>query len=212
MAPATLRRESQGLVQLASNDLASLWELVSQGAAADVALHDLLPAIVLTYGEAGAALAADWYDDQREKTGIPGRFPATPAPASDRGTHALIGWALIEASDDAALHSLILGGVQRRITDHVRETVTRNAVSDPGAIGWQRVARADGCGFCALLAGRGAVYGTEETATFASHDDCYCSAAVAWKNEPVPVRPYTPSSRNITDADRARVREWIATH
>ena len=211
MATATLRRETAGLVRLADRDLSALWRMVAQGAAADVALRDLLPAIIEQYGQAGAAMAADWYDDQREKVGAAGRFTAIPVESSDRGAHALIGWALSEAQSDEALRALILGGVQRRIADHVRYTVTGSSVADPAAAGWQRVTDGNGCAFCSMLAARGAVY-SEATADFASHDDCGCSATVAWRNEPRPVKPFTPSGRNITDADRARVRAWIASH
>lgn len=212
MATSTLRSETAGLVRLAERDLAALWRLIAEGASTEVALRDLLPAIVATYGQAGAALAADWYDEQREKAGVRGRFTAIPLEADDRGSQALIGWALTKATSDATLTSLISGGVQRRIADHVRYTVAGSAVADPSARGWQRVG-VGGCtsGFCDMLIGRGAVY-SEATADFASHDNCKCSAVPAWGGQPLPVKPYTPSTRQATDADRARVREWIATH
>jgi hypothetical protein len=62
-----------------------------------------------------------------------------------------------------------------------------------------------------MLIARGAVY-TEVTADFASHDHCNCSAVPAFGGQPLAVKPYTPSSKNITDADRARVREYLRTH
>lgn len=208
----SLRSETDKLVGLADRDLSRLWRLVANGAAADEALHDLLPAIVREYGALGGALAAEWYDGQREKAGVRGRFTAVPIAADDRGSHALVGWALTEATDDASLQSLILGGTQRRLADHVRYTVTNNAVADKAARGWQRVGNG-GCtsGFCDMLISRGAVY-TEATADFASHDNCKCTAVPAWGGEPVPVKPYKPSLRQATDADRARAREYIATH
>ena len=210
MPVQTLRRETAGLVGHASRDLAKLWRLVAEGASADVALRDLLPAIITTYGQAGATMAADWYDDLREKAGVKGRFTAIPAQAGDRGAQALIGWALSEARDDQTLQALILGGTQRRIADHVRFTIAESAVADPQARGWQRVGSGE-CHFCDMLIGRGAVY-SEATADFASHDHCQCSAVPAFDGQPKPVRPYTPSERNITDADRTRVREWIASN
>lgn len=210
MAPTSLRSDTARLVRLADRDLARLWRLVANGAAADEALHDLLPAIVREYGALGGALAAEWYDQQREKVSARGRFTAVPIAADDRGTHALVGWALTEATDDATLKTLIVGGVQRRLADNLRYTVSSNSVVDPAARGWQRVGSGE-CAFCAMLIARGAVY-SEAGADFASHDHCNCSAVPAWKDEPVPVKPYTPSNRNITDADRARVREYLASH
>lgn len=207
----SLRSETASLVRLADRDLTRLWRLVSAGASAGEALHDLLPAIVREYGAAGGAMAAEWYDDQRGKVGARGQFYALPIQPDDRGTHSLVGWALDTATNDAALQALILGGVQRRIADHVRYTITGNAIEDRAAAGWQRVTDGNACAFCSMLAGRGAVY-SEAGADFASHDDCGCSATVAWKGEPVPVKPFTPSARTSTEADRARVREYLRTH
>lgn len=212
MATPTLRRETAGLVTLAERDLATLWQSVSAGASAEVALRDLLPAIIATYGEAGAALAADWYDDQRAKVGAPGRFTAIPVEADDRGAHALIGWALTEARDDTSLSALIAGGVQRRIADHVRDTIATSATRDPGARGWQRVG--DGsCAFCRMLIHRGAVY-SAANADFASHDHCNCSATPAWQNAPIPVKPYTRSAKYVEDdairaKQNAKLRAYI---
>lgn len=175
-----LRAETARLVTLADRDLSRLWRLVSDGASAEVALRDLLPAIVQQYGAAGAAMASEWYDDAREKAGIGGSFSSIPLDAEDRGAQALIGWALQAATDDTSLQTLILGGVQRRIADHVRGTLTGSSVADPGARGWRRVGDGSSCSFCSMLLGRGAVY-TEATAAFQSHDNCGCSAAPEWR-------------------------------
>lgn len=176
MTTATLRRDVRSLVRLANRDLSALWRLVAQGASAETALRDLLPAIVTTYGEAGAAVAAEWYDDLRDKAEARGRFTAIPLESSDRGTQALIGWALTTATDDASLASLVLGGTQRRIADHARLTVMKSSVADPAARGWKRVGDGRTCEFCSMLIGRGAVY-TEASADFESHDSCGCQAA-----------------------------------
>jgi hypothetical protein len=176
----SLRAETDQLVGLANRDLTRLWGLVAQGAAADEALFDLLPAIVTEYGAAGGAIAAEWYDQQREKAEVRGRFTAVPIAPDDRGTQALVGWALATATDDNALKSLILGGTQRRIADHARLTIAGSSVADPRARGWKRVGDGSTCSFCSMLLGRGAVY-TEATADFKSHDHCGCSAAPAWR-------------------------------
>lgn len=175
-----LRAETATLVRLADRDLSRLWRLVSEGASAEVALRDLLPAIVQQYGSAGAAMASEWYDDARAKAGLGGSFTSIPVDADDRGAQSLIGWALSEARDDASLQTLILGGVQRRIADHVRGTITGSSVADPRARGWRRVGDGSSCSFCSMLLGRGAVY-TEATAAFQSHDNCGCSAAPEWR-------------------------------
>lgn len=205
-----LRDGVNGLIVLARRDLSLLWQQVTSAAEAGTALRDVLPALIDTYGAAAASLAADWYDSHREKLDVKGGFRAIPADISDPGTDALIGWALTTATDSDALQGLILGGTQRRIANFSRTTVTGSSVADPQATGWQRVGSGE-CDFCEMLIGRGAVY-SEASADFASHDHCNCAAVPAFKGVPIPVKPYTPSSRNISDADRARVREWLASH
>jgi len=174
----SLRSETDQLVRLADRDLSRLWRLVASGAAADEALHDLLPAIVTEYGAAGGALAAEWYDQQREKVDARGRFLATPLAPDDRGAHALIGSALTTATDDASLRTLILGGTQRRIADHVRLTVANNAVADSAAQGWVRVGAGGSCPWCAQY-----LDGEVRTVAgydFDAHDNCNCSVVPAF--------------------------------
>lgn len=219
MAPTPpLRTETAQVVSLAGRDLARLWALVAAGANAGEVLHDLLPAIVREYGQVGAVLAAEWYDEQRTKAGAPGRFFATPVAPSDRRAHALVGWALTEATDDEALHALILGGVQRRIADHVRSTISGNSVRDPQAVGWKRIGTGS-CQFCRMLIERDELY-SKATADFASHDNCLCQAYPLIKGaKPIDVKDYVVSSRRtidpdtgkpIVDADFERAKKWIA--
>lgn len=207
-----LRDGVEGLVGYADADLALLWAEVDDATSLRAALNDVLPALIDTYGTAAASLAADWYDDQRELAGVAGRFTAIPADIPDSGAHALVGWATSKATDSTALRSLVLGGLQRRVANFSRLTVTRSALADPAAVGWQRVGSgACTSGFCDMLIGRGAVY-SEATADFAAHDNCKCSAVPAWGGRPVPVKAYTPTLRNVSDADRERVRDWISVN
>lgn len=221
MAVPTLRTETQQLVELARVDLNRLWRLVARGAVAEVVLRELLPAIISEYGAVGAALAAEWYEQQREKAGARGRFTPIPVEADDRGAQALVSWSLERAANDETLKALVLGGVQRRIADHVRYTIMGSSIADPGARGWQRVS-AGNCynGFCDMLAGRGAVY-SESSVRFAAHDNCRCSVVPAWKGQPLPVKPYVVSPRRtidpetgkpVIDVNFLRAKQWIADH
>lgn len=211
MSAATeLRSDLATLTRSASNDLAALWRQVGSAAQAEVALRDILPDVIETYGAAAATVAADWYDDQRDKAGVGRRFVAIPAEIPEVGAQALVGWALTEAQDMAGLERLILGGTQRRIVNFSRVTVMRSSIADPSATGWQRTGSGS-CAFCALLIGRGAVY-TEASADFASHDHCNCSASPAFAGESKPVKPYTPGPRQGNKADYARARAYIAEH
>jgi hypothetical protein len=207
---AKLRNDLTGLTRLAQGDLNVIWRRVEAAEQAARPLESVLPALVDAYGVAAATVAAEWYDQLRAEKRVTRAFVARPARIDNTGTQALVGWARSEATDFAAFRSLIEGGMQRRILNFSRLTLTESAVDDPAASGWQRVGAGE-CEFCALLIGRGAVY-SEASADFASHDNCRCFAEPAFEGLPRPVQPYTPSQRNISDADRARVREYIAGH
>ena len=191
--------------------LSTVWDGLPPSAAIQ-ALFDLLPAVVDTWALAAGAFTADWYDNLREDNGIRGRFTATVPEAKDLGAEELARWAAqpinLDEPDFRLARSRAEGGLQRRITNVARETVMTSSIEDPQARGWQRVARSGGCAFCQMLAGRGIVY-SEKSASFGAHDYCHCSAVPAWGGKPVPVRAFKPSARTVTDADRARVREWI---
>jgi hypothetical protein len=168
------RQAVADLNELASNDIERLLGDLTNTKNVQDALHDILPLLIETYGSAAASLAADWYDDFREEMAVARRFSAVPAEVKDVGAHALVGWAAAEATDDAAFGSLLLGGVQRRIANFDRLTITESSVADPSARGWMRVGAGE-CDFCSMLLSRGAVY-SEATADFQAHDNCRCSA------------------------------------
>lgn len=173
-----LRSETNGLVALARGDLGRIWREVAGGAPAPEILNDVLPALVTEYGEMGAAVAADWYDESRDVAGARRAFRAIPLGASDRGASSLIGWALTTATDDISLAALIAGGVQRRIADHVRLTVTSSSVADPSAKGWRRVGDGDTCEWCHQYLDGEVHY--IEGYDFPAHDSCGCGVEPVW--------------------------------
>lgn len=208
--PSDLRKGQEALARLAANDMAAMWRQVSNAVEARKALQDILPALIRTYGQAAAALAADWYDEARLAAEVGGSFTALPADLGDTGADALALWASEHGTDLAAVQALVEGGLSRRIANWSRQTVMGSALADPKADGWQRVG-AGSCDFCNLLIGRGAVY-SEATADFASHDHCHCAAVPAFSGKPRPVKKYTPGPRDATKAggaDYDRAKAWI---
>jgi hypothetical protein len=67
------------------------------------------------------------------------------------------------------------GASTRMVMMGGRDTVTNAVHLDSMADGWERVIEPGACGFCAMLAGRGAVY-KERTVGFRAHDHCHCIA------------------------------------
>lgn len=165
--------ELAALTALAASEVGAIWADLDTAEAAREALLGLLPQLVLVYGEAAATLAADWYDDIRDTDGAVGRFTAIPAEVDVAGADSLARWAvdpLFRAEPDwGAARSLVEGGLQRRIANADRDTITGSIDLDPAALGYARHARPDACAFCAMLATRGDqegyLYATEESAT-----------------------------------------------
>ena len=178
------------------------------------ALFEAVPAVLDTYTLAAASVSADWYENEREAEEITGRFAVLVEPPKEEGraVEKFIGFAATALTRDEPDFQLaqtrIDGGVQRRIANSSRTTVMDNSIRDPKAKGWQRVANPGACTFCKLLEAKGTVY-SRRTVDFGAHDDCNCSATVAWKKKPIPVKPYTPSERGYTDAEKAATKAWV---
>ena len=208
-----LRRLIRDLNLQAQHDLQEIYRSAGGDPAA---VEALLAEIIQSYGEAAAAVTADWYDELRADVGVRRGFTASIPEPSDPGASALVNWAVSTATDEAALVSLIEGGLQRRIMNYSRDVLTTNAVQDPRARGWMRTGSGE-CGFCAMLISRGSVY-TKATVRFASHDHCHCSAAPAWAPDQIEdvKRLFVPSARRRSEetkaADADRARAWIAAN
>lgn len=213
MSAAEQRQAVADLAELAKRELFRFLAGVSP-ANYRAALVEVLPLLGAEYGDAAAALAADWYEELRVANGAAGRFIAVLAGTPDAGRwEALAGWA---SSHSEAL-ALAAGGLQRAIADQHRLTIVNSSIADPAASGWKRVGVGDSCGWCRMLIGRGHVY-TEATSTFKSHDCCNCGASPSFDPDAVKVsgEPFRQSERLLSEAakaaNRARAKAYIAEH
>lgn len=215
MATATELRSL--IVQLSDNaerDLALLWAQLDAATVRD-GLMDVLPALVGQYGDASAAVTAEWYDEYRADLNVRGAYAADLA-SPDLGAQALAGWGsqLAQTNWDTAL-AQITGGLISRVMNASRATVTDNTFRDPQARGWMRVGRPE-CGWCAMLISRGNVFRSRSTAGFAAHDSCKCSCCPAWDTGQIEAvrKEFVPTARrrsmDVAQADRDRAKRWIA--
>ena len=185
---AEARLDVIGLHRLLGNRLRELWPLLVRLPLPELldALIDLLPMVADEFGDAAAALAADWYVDARERADVPGRFTPVLAPLPGIARfEALARWGvdpIIKRQDPDAAAALIEGGMRRIVSNVHRETVMQSSTADPAALGWRRLGRGDTCDFCRKLIGRGAVY-TDLTVRFEAHDSCKCIAAPSWRSD-----------------------------
>lgn len=83
----------------------------------------------------------------------------------------------------------------RHALDGGRQTVQLTVANDTEAIGWSRVTSDAPCAFCAMLAGRGPDYNTEDTASFEAHDGCSCSAEPVYSGD----QPWAPGAQHFRD-------------
>ena len=220
---AEQRQAVADLTSLARRELDAFWRMLPDDLNAEQvrdALMDVLPELGGAYGDAAAALAADWYEDVREASQARGSFsPVLASPPEPARWEALARWGVdplfAEQPDAATALAKVAGGLQRSIADQHRLTVVESSIADPAASGWRRVARAGACGFCKVLAdrrsdGENGVY-TEASVQFKSHDNCACCAAPSFASNVRKVIgvPYVASKRNVTDRDRERVRDYL---
>jgi hypothetical protein len=180
-------RASRNVLNLALADLANIWatlNLTNPSEARDVLLRTM-PALSDTYGSLAAAVAADWYDDLRVERAVPGSFTADLADTVDaarvEGSVQRIAGHLWTDTPEAAL-SALSGRLGKYVMQPGRDTILAATQRDPARPRWARhLMSPRRCEFCRMLAGRGAVYLSAETADGADyHDHCGCIAAPEW--------------------------------
>lgn len=176
---------------------------------------DTVPDVVAFYSEGSAALAADFYDDAR--VGVAGSYAATPV-LLDRTVKIRRGvaWASepLSVDDDELAAARFVKLMRSEMARPYRDTILTNQKQDPAAVGWKRITRGSAsCSFCRMLAARGAVY-RKDTATFAAHDDCMCTAAPVFKGGTIGPEAstvqYMASKRRRTPKEKAFLRDYLA--
>jgi hypothetical protein len=180
------------------------------------ALLELVPAVISYYSDGSSALAADFYEDERLAAGVADTFTAQTV-VEDRTVRIRRGvaWAsdpLFEGLDDETARRLAQV-IQLEVARPYRVTILANRRRDSKAVGWRRVTSGTGCSFCRMLAARGVIY-KHETARFASHDHCSCTAQPVFSGggvgEEASVMQYVASRRSRTPKQQRELREYLA--
>lgn len=196
-----------------------LSRLSGSGEARRAALLDGVPDVIGYYSEGSAALAVDFYEEERELAGVKSLF--TPElVVADRTvkTRRAIAWAsapmIADLDDIAGVASRLAEVIQLETARPYRDTVTTNRRNDPDSVGWRRIT-AGGCGFCRMLADKGAVF-KQSTARFAAHEHCHCTAQPVFTTndtgEEASVMQYRASQRGRTPKQKAELRSYLAAY
>lgn len=113
------------------------------------------------------------------------------------------------------------GAAARLIQNGARTAILRAVQADPEAVAWYRVTAANPCSWCAMLASRGAIYKSAQSAGFKAHNRCRCSAACVWTADDAAAlrdndlrRQWDEVTKGLSgrDARNAWRRYWDARH
>lgn len=180
-------RAQNDLVDKARRELRALVAMLpSDPAAATQQLEEIFPVLVRTYGDAGVTVAAEFFEataKRRPRVTLGGAVPREQAAATAR-------WAaqpLWRDGDPQKTLALLLGATQRYVRAPGRDTIRKSARRS-GARYARVPTKSDPCAWCVMLASRGDVYHTKETAggTKDWHDDCGCEATAIWGPDDLP--------------------------
>ena len=136
-----------------------------------------------------ARLAADFYDGLRARFGIDDGFKAeVDSQRVQEATEGAVRAFAQDLVDDKPIEQFV-GKCADRIDYETRraanECVAANAKRDPKKPRWARIPTgAETCQFCIMLASRGFVYHSEETASHA-HANCNCVITPSWDKSPL---------------------------
>jgi hypothetical protein len=177
-------------------------------------LLDITPAVIAHYSDGSSALAADFYDDERERASPPKLYIAEPV-ILDRTVkiRRAVAWASdpLFGDDPEKSAGRLAEVVQLETARPYRDTILTNRNRDPSAVGWRRVTNG-GCRLCRMLADRGAVF-SDKTARFAAHTNCKCSAQPVFSTNDyggeASVMQYMASRRKRTPEQQEVLREYL---
>lgn len=136
-------------------------------------MFETYPKIVIAAQDISAEMAAITYDSLGDD------FAEIPELPDEGVLRKSLQWALNVGNQTTGL-DLLLGSTDRRIWNASRDTLIHNATREEGARFGRQYNGNGKCDFCPMLASRGAVYHTAdsagESATF--HDRCHCTIYV----------------------------------
>lgn len=215
----TTARESKAALQLVTGAavdavVSALGRLSGSPEQQRALLLDIAPSVIAHYSDGSSALAADFYDDERERAAPPKLYIAEPV-IMDRTVkiRRAVAWASdpLFGDEPEKAAGRLAEVVQLETARPYRDTILTNRNRDPSAVGWRRVTNG-GCKLCRMLSDRGAVF-TDKTALFAAHTNCKCTAQPVFSTDDygdeANVMQYMASRRKRTPEQQEVLREYL---
>lgn len=133
-------------------------------------LQEAFPEVFNPYAAASSAVSASFYEEVRDYVGVGGSFAAETLDSAESSRWgALVGYgsapSVFERGGSALAYSLLAGGLTSVLSEMAGDTIYGNAENERVTVGFQRVPKPGCCGFCGMLASRGAAYQSEESAS-----------------------------------------------
>lgn len=207
------------VVTLALAELSAFWDSLdlTKPTAVKAVIAEFLATLVEAYGSISSTIAADFYDEMRAAAAPSSRFVALagiyggveqitgsanwavqplfpsiePLFETDAdGVDIVVGEREVPPDPVAALDRLN-GATQRLVQDQGRQTMVENVERDPARPRFARMPIGKTCQWCLMLASRGAVYATSESAGELNswHDECDCQIIPSFTPDDLPYDP-----------------------
>ncbi|WP_316667999.1 hypothetical protein [uncultured Propionibacterium sp.] len=160
------------------------------------ALAAYVEALAQQYGTVAAAAAADWYEELRAADGLTALADDTIDGARVQSSARY----LDTSGDPQALAGRLGGLLQQHIFGAGRQTIGASMDADPADVRYARIPRGPKtCAFCSMLASRGWVYRSKETAAQRKkggryHDRCDCAIVPCWGPRTPSIDGYDPDA------------------
>lgn len=205
------RRAQLALRSAFMRELVRLWPLIDLDKLDETAAEwiGFVTDLVLTWRLQSVDRALSYYDEfRRAEIGQPlpnrgnYRSLAKPEPAAIRTSLLVTGPIGVKSRIGKGIHPRIAkakalvdvsGAASRHVLDGGRQLITEAVVKDKVALGFMRVTDDDPCAFCAMLASRGPVYRSRESALTRRvpgenelhryHDHCACQVEAVYSKD-----------------------------
>ncbi|MDR1954293.1 MAG: hypothetical protein LBQ21_07495 [Clostridiales Family XIII bacterium] len=191
----------EGLSKGARETMWKYWQAIdfNEVGAAINTTRDLMYALSSEYGDAAAKVAADFYEAIRAKE-LGGAYEALLADnAPYDQIRKQVGYAaknhlLGETPTTEEMYKYLAGCLDKNVKGSARNTITKNALRDKADVRYARVPTGSKtCAFCVMLASRGFVYATEESAGALGQYHAHCDCQIVMNFEKSPkVEGYDP--------------------
>lgn len=155
------------------------------GAMGADALAAVYKSLVRKYGGQAAAVAVEFYRQQREAAEVAEEYAAQVYTPENDG---LLSWdvrdAYERARSDSGVAAILAGRSQQRVMAYADETFVSNAKADPAHPRFAIVAHPGACGWCVMLSSNGFMYSSRAAANNARHAHCKCTPCVEFGRDP----------------------------